>query len=240
MAHGSIVANSSQPSRRWLPIAAPASRKATISAWAVGSQSVRLRLPPRPTILPPHATTAPTGTSPASSARWAARRASSMKSSSELVSWLVGSMLVGSGFTPARFLVSRSGASVHLVLCQHRRQQREVRAQWLVHENIFSRAFGQKICGVRRQVGKGVFAEFFRDEDKHAVGTAPEGRELLIVQERGRNVGIVRSDFQVGAEASVIDPHVAMGVERNARAGIEIAILDDLVLGTQVGKDGVG
>jgi len=47
-----------------------------------GSQSVRLRFHPRPTTRPAHTTTAPTGTSSASSARWAQRRASSIQSSS--------------------------------------------------------------------------------------------------------------------------------------------------------------
>src|SRR5579863_2395602 len=53
------------------------------SAWAVGSRSVMLRFHPRPTMRPSQTTTAPTGTSPASSARWAERRASSIQSSSE-------------------------------------------------------------------------------------------------------------------------------------------------------------
>ena len=38
----------------------------------------------------PHTTTAPTGTSPASSARWAERRASSIQSSSELIRLCIG------------------------------------------------------------------------------------------------------------------------------------------------------
>ena len=130
--------------------------------------------------------------------------------------------------------------SLHRMLRQHRRQQRQARTERLIHENIFSRALGQQVSGVRRQSRQRVFAEFFRNKDKHAVGTAPEGRELLVVQKCGRHVGIVRSDFQVGAEASVINPHMAMRVERNARAGIEIAVLDDLILGTQVGKDRIG
>jgi hypothetical protein len=45
-------------------------------------QRARLRLQPRPTILPAQMTTAPTGTSPAASARRASRRASSIQSSS--------------------------------------------------------------------------------------------------------------------------------------------------------------
>src|SRR2546430_12997127 len=63
IAHGSIVANSSQSPRRWLPIAVPASRNAMISACAVGSRSVifdsilarqsfrRIRLPRPPELL---------------------------------------------------------------------------------------------------------------------------------------------------------------------------------------------
>ena len=112
--------------------------------------------------------------------------------------------------------------------------------QRLVYENIFSGALGQKIAGIRRQAGERVLAEFFRDKDEYPLGTAPEGRELFVVQKCRRHVGIVRSDFQVGAKASVVNPHMAMSVEGNARARIEIAVLHDLVLRTQVGKDGVG
>src|ERR1019366_8754051 len=53
-----------------------------ISAWAVGSESVRFRFQPRPTTRPSHTTAAPIGTSPASKARRAAPSASSIKSSS--------------------------------------------------------------------------------------------------------------------------------------------------------------
>src|SRR5258708_11348944 len=63
------------------------------SAWAVGSESVILRFHPRPTIRPSHTTTAPTGTSPASCARWAQRKASSIQSSSEAVLGLGSSVL---------------------------------------------------------------------------------------------------------------------------------------------------
>src|SRR5271168_3273942 len=83
MAHGSIVTNSSQAPSRWLPTFRPASRRATISACAVGSWSVRLRFHPRPTTRSSHTTTAPTGTSSACKARWAQRRASSIQSSSD-------------------------------------------------------------------------------------------------------------------------------------------------------------
>src|SRR6202007_2421970 len=82
MGHGSIVTNSSQSPRRWLATVAPASRSATISAWAAGSESVMLRFHPRPTILPSQTPMAPTGTSFISRARWAQRRASSIQSSS--------------------------------------------------------------------------------------------------------------------------------------------------------------
>src|SRR6185312_10559189 len=228
MAHGSIVANSSQPSRRWLPRAAPASRRATISAWAVGSESARLRLPPRPTILPSHTTTAPTGTSPASSARCAERRASSINSSS-----LVASP-VGEGISvPLTCLL-------HRMPLQHRREQWQVRAQRLIYKDIFSGALRQQVAGIRRQAGERVLAEFFRNKNEYPLVTAPEGGELFIVQKRGRHVGIVRTDFKVGPKTPVVNPYMAVSVEGNARARIEIAILHDLVLGTQVGKDGVG
>src|SRR5262249_36635442 len=61
----------------------PASRKAAISAWAVGSESMILRFQPRAMIVSALTTTAPTGTSFISKARCAQRRASSMKISSE-------------------------------------------------------------------------------------------------------------------------------------------------------------
>src|SRR6185436_9954440 len=198
MAHGSIVANSSQPSRRWLPRAAPASRRATISAWAVGSESARLRLPPRPTILPSQTTTAPTGTSPASNARWAERSASSMNSSS---------LFGGSG--RGRVSTSLTGL-LHRMPLQHRREQWQVRAQRLVYKDIFSGALRQKIAGIRRQAGERVLAEFFRNKNEYPLGAAPEGRELPVVQKRGRHVGIVRADFEVGSKASVVNPYMAM------------------------------
>src|SRR5438270_14045136 len=75
----------SQFPSRWLPRAAPACLNATTSAWAVGSDSAKFRFQPRPTMCPSETITAPTGTSPSCNARWAARRASSIQSSSELV-----------------------------------------------------------------------------------------------------------------------------------------------------------
>src|SRR5579863_2266227 len=127
MGQGSIVANSSQSPRRWLPNFELASRRAIISAWAVGSESVILRFQPRPTIKPACTTTAPTGTSPASSARCAARRASSIQNSSET---LVGrsSSVVRRRFadTVCTVIVSGSenaGSPGRMEPCRYRRGQ---------------------------------------------------------------------------------------------------------------------
>ena len=82
-----------------------------------------------------------------------------------------------------------------------------------------------------------VIAEFFRYEKKHAMRTAPEIRKLLVIQECGWYIRVVRSNLQVGAEASVKNPYVALRVERDTRSRIEIAVLHDLILGTQVRKN---
>src|SRR5581483_5173497 len=56
---------------------------ATISAWAVGSDAAIGWFEPRPTMRPPSATTAPTGTSPAAPARRASSSAAAISASYE-------------------------------------------------------------------------------------------------------------------------------------------------------------
>ena len=67
IAHGSRVTTIVKSSNRQLPTFSPASRSATISAWAVGSFHSSRRFRPRPNISPNSlAISAPTGTSPLS------------------------------------------------------------------------------------------------------------------------------------------------------------------------------
>ena len=74
--HGSRVTVSVHPSRFHDPTDAAACRRATTSAWAVGSAVASRRLRPSPIAAPPASTTtAPTGISPASAARAASARA---------------------------------------------------------------------------------------------------------------------------------------------------------------------
>src|SRR5579863_36681 len=92
-----------------------------ISACAEGSESVILRFHPRPMISSPWTTTAPTGTSPISSARWAQRRASSIQSSS--VTGADGSeFVVARIFPPMRFAVQDYAA-----LIRHGKQATPIR-----------------------------------------------------------------------------------------------------------------
>src|SRR5215510_13353448 len=72
-----------------------------ISACAVGSLPVRFRFQPWAMTRPSQITTAPTGTSPASIARCAARRASAMKSSSEEESLVAGRWSSGTRGSPS-------------------------------------------------------------------------------------------------------------------------------------------
>src|SRR5882762_1372053 len=68
----------SQSTSRSEPSPAAAWRMASISAWAVGSRSRRVRLPARPTASPSRRMTQPTGTSPAAAAARASASARSM------------------------------------------------------------------------------------------------------------------------------------------------------------------
>src|SRR4051812_38454884 len=68
----------SQSTSRSEPRLAAAWRMASISAWAVGSRSRRVRLPARPTTSPSRRMTQPTGTSPAATAARACAKARSM------------------------------------------------------------------------------------------------------------------------------------------------------------------
>src|SRR5450631_1307353 len=79
MVQGSSVTNRSQSRRRSEPIAAAAWRIASISACAVGSRSVSVRLRVRARISSPRTMTQPTGTSPAAAAARASASAKSMK-----------------------------------------------------------------------------------------------------------------------------------------------------------------
>ena len=81
--HGSRVTTRVASSRCHDPNSAAASRRASTSACAVGSPVASLSLCRLATIRPPATTTAPTGTSPCSPARWASASANAIRSSSE-------------------------------------------------------------------------------------------------------------------------------------------------------------
>jgi len=78
IAHGSTVVYSSHPPSRGVPSFCEASMIASISACAVGSCLVSVRLYPLPMILPSLTMTAPIGTSPTAAAFSASFKASSI------------------------------------------------------------------------------------------------------------------------------------------------------------------